>query len=187
MLKLKPKEFARYKFLNSMFLGLSSGSIFTIYATLKPSIYSVGGIGLAIAMILVAKMYEKILNIYYFYRISLFVELVVLILVLIFLIKPYYYATALAIYIGYQLTFTFGSYLVRAETLIAKKKFILTLFDTYKQYGYLAGLVLSFLFYKVLESYGIDTNQDKVYDLHFLLLLTEIFIIAMLINSFEKS
>jgi len=119
MLKLNPKWYLRYKFLNSLFLGLSVGAIFTIYAPLKPSIYSIGGIALAIGMLFIARLYHKILTISWFYRISLLVELVLLVVIVVFLIRPYTYQTALLVYLGYQLTFVFGSYLVRAETLIA--------------------------------------------------------------------
>ena len=126
------------------------GSIFTIYAPLNPSIYSFGGIILAISMLFVAKLYSKILNVEYFYRISLFVELIALVLICGFLIFSYSYATALFIYIGYQATFTFGSYLVRAETVLLKKAQILTFLDVAKQKGYLVGMGISFLFYKIL-------------------------------------
>ena len=150
-LKINTREFIKYKFLNSLFLGISVGSIFIIYSPLEPSIYSFGGILLALAMLFIAKLYSKILNIYYFYRISLFVEIITLILVSGFLIFSYSYATALLVYIGYQVTFTFGSYLVRAETVLLKKSKILTFLDVAKQKGYLAGMAISFIFYKLLE------------------------------------
>ena len=186
MLVLNPKWYIRYTFLNSLFLGLSVGAIFTIYAPLKPSIYSLGGIALALGMLLIARLYEKILNIEWFYRISLFVEFVLLLVMLVFLIYPYTYQTALLVYLGYQLTFVFGSYLVRAETLIAKSDELLTAIDTAKQLGYLIGMGASYLFYKILEYQGISENKDKVYDLHFLLIGVEILIIFSIIKSFRK-
>jgi len=186
VLVLNPKWYIRYKFLNSLFLGLSVGAIFTIYAPLKPSIYSLGGIALALGMLLIARLYEKILNIEWFYRISLFVEFVLLLVMLVFLIYPYTYQTALLVYLGYQLTFVFGSYLVRAETLIAKSDELLTAIDTAKQLGYLIGMGASYLFYKILEYQGISENKDKVYDLHFLLIGVEILIIFSIIKSFRK-
>ena len=138
-------------------------------------------------MLFIAKLYSKILNIKYFYRISLFVELIALVLICGFLIFSYSYATAFFIYIGYQATFTFGSYLVRAETVLLKKAKILTFLDVAKQKGYLAGLGISFLFYKILEYYfGIEDNQMKVYYIHFLLLFVEICIIVYLQKSFIK-
>jgi hypothetical protein len=182
-----PRSFIKYKFFNSFFLGLSVGSIFTIYAPLKPSIYSIGGIFLAIGMLLIARLYTKIMTVEYFYKISLFVELVILSLVLFYLFRPYGYATALFVYVGYQTTFVFGSYLVRAETVIGKKRKIYTFFDTAKQLGYLFGLALSFGFYQLLESgFDIAKNSDKVYALHFLLLFCQVIILYFLVRSFKR-
>ena len=184
--RLYPRRYFWYKFVNSLFTGLSIGSIFTIYAPLKPSIYSVGGVLLALGMLIVAKFYEKLMNLKIFFFISLFVEIVILFLVSYFLIKPYTYTTALLVYAGYQLTFVFGSYLVRTETIFLKKKKFLSLVDIYKQAGYLSGLVVSFIFYRSLEYFlGITTNQDKVYYLHFILLFVEVLIIILLIRSFR--
>lgn len=188
IISLKPRIYIWYKFFNSFFTGLSIGSIFTIYAPLKPSIYSVGGILLAVGMLIVAKFYEKLMNIQKFFYISLFVETVILFLVLYFLINPYTYTTALFVYAGYQLTFIFGAYLVRAETLIVRKKNLLSIIDIYRQSGYLLGMAVSFIFYKFLEYFlGILSNQDKVYYLHFLLVMVELSIIITLIRSFKKS
>jgi len=186
MLTLNPSWYLRYKFLNSLFLGLSVGAIFTIYAPLKPSIYSIGGIALAVAMLIIARLYHKILTIEWFYRISLLVELVLLVVMLVFLMHPYTYQTALLVYLGYQLTFVFGSYLVRAETLIAKSDTLLTAIDTAKQFGYLIGMGASYLFYKILSYQGISENRDKVYDLHFLLIAVELIIIFSIFKSFRR-
>ncbi|WP_457624405.1 hypothetical protein [Persephonella sp.] len=181
-----PRRYFWYRFFNSIFTGLSVGSIFTIYVPLKPSIYSVGGILLAAGMLVVARFYEKLMNLRNFFLISVFVEAVVLFLVIFFLLKPYTYTTALLIYAGYQLTFVFGSYLVRTETIFLKKKKFLSLLDMYKQSGYLGGLVVSFLFYQGLERLsGIETNQEKVYLLHFLLLFVELVVIYTLLRSFK--
>ncbi len=186
MLTLVPHWFIRYKFFNSLFLGLSVGAIFTIYTPLKPSIYSIGGIVLAVGMLAVAWLYHKILNIEWFYRITLLVEIVLLVVVVYFLLFPYTYQTALLVYIGYQITFVFGSYLVRAETIIAKSDTLLTSIDTAKQLGYLIGMGTSYLFYKILEYRGVAQNQEKVYDLHYLLLIVEMIIIAMILKSFKR-
>ena len=186
-LTIEPKYYTLYKFFNSMFLGLSMGSIFTIYAPLKPSIYSIGGIILALGMIAVAKYYEKILNINYFFKISLLVEFVILFIVIFYLIKPYGYMTALLVYSGYQLTFMFGSYLVRAETLLLKEDKLLSRVDMAKQAGNLTGMLISFLFYKLLEYFGdISNNSDKVYYMHYLLLVSELIIITLIFKSFVQ-
>jgi len=110
-----------------------------------------------------------------------------LFVMLIFLLHPYNYKTALLVYIGYQVTFMFGSYLVRAETIIAKDDTLLTAIDTAKQLGYLFGMALSYLFYKVLEHYSISQNKEQVYDLHFILVGVELLIIFSIFKSFKKS
>ena len=185
--KINIREFIKYKLLNSLFLGVSLGSIFTIYSPLEPSIYSLGGIVLAIFTLFIAKLYSKIINIYYFFRISLLVEVVILVFVLYFLFFSYSYMTALLVYVGYQITFIFGSYLVRAETILIQRTQLLSFLDVAKQKGYLIGLALSYIFYKIVENYlGIDNNQDKVYYLHFILLFTEILTIYYLLKAFNK-
>ena len=186
-LKIEQGAYVLYKLFNSLFLGISVGSIFTIYAPLEPSVYSIGGIILALGMLIVAKQYHKILNVTYFYIISILVELVVLALVVGFLIFSYCYHTALWIYIGYQLTFVFGSYLVRAETLVLKEDNILTRIDTAKQIGYLVGMALSYVFYKLIE-YGWQINDPKeqVYSLHYILFVVEIVVIIFLMKAFRK-
>ena len=128
-LRINNRNFIRYKFLNSLFLGTSIGIIFTIYEPLEPDVYSIGGIILAISMLLVATQYSRILNITYFYRISLFVELIILSVIIAFLLFSFNYQIALTVYIGYQITFMFGSYLVRGETLLLKKDRILTFME----------------------------------------------------------
>ena len=185
-LQLLPDWFIRYKFVNSLFLGLSVGAIFTIYAPLDPSIYSLGGVVLAIAMLIVARLYHRIMTTSWFFRISLFVEVVLLLAILYFLLFPYTYQTALLVYIGYQITFVFGSYLVRAETLLLSSDTLLTRLDTAKQLGYLIGMASSYLFYKLIALYGTQSNQDKVYDLHFLLLITEVIVIWLILMSFKR-
>ena len=186
-LRINNRNFIKYKFFNSLFLGTSIGSIFTIYTPLEPSVYSIGGIILVVGMLIVATLYTKILNINYFYKISLFVELVILSVIVAFLLFSFNYQIALLVYIGYQITFMFGSYLMRGETLILKKDRILTLVDMAKQFGYLLGLLMSYLFYKAIEyQFQIIDNQSQVFYIHYLLLLIESLVIIFLIRSFEK-
>ena len=186
-LRINNRNFFRYKFFNSLFLGTSIGSVFTIYAPLDPSVYSIGGIVLAASMLIVATLYSRILNINYFYKISLFVELVILSVIVAFLLLSFNYQIALFVYIGYQITFMFGSYLIRGETLLLKKDRLLTLVDVAKQFGYLTGLALSFLFYKFIEyQFQIIDNQTQVFYIHYLLLIIEIIVIIFLVKSFEK-
>ena len=187
MLTLIPKWFIRYKFFNSLFLGLSVGAIFTLYTPLEPSIYSLGGIILAIAMLFIARLYQHILNVQWFFRISFFVELVLLLAIFYFLLNQYNYQTALVMYIGYQVTFIFGSYLVRAETLLLQTDALLTKLDTAKQLGYLVGMGVSYLFYKFLIFKNIIQNQEQVYFLHYILIIIEFIIIVLILKSFKKS
>jgi hypothetical protein len=162
------------------------GAIFTLYAPLKPSLYSLGGIVLALLMLLVARLYTYILNVQWFFRISLFVELVLLIAILFFLYNQYDYQTALIMYIGYQVTFIFGSYLVRVETLLLKTDTLLTKIDTAKQLGYLFGMGLSYIFYKILSTQDITQNQEQVYLLHYLLIIIELIVVGLILKSFKK-
>ena len=187
MLTIIPKWFIRYKFFNSLFLGLSVGAIFTLYSPLEPSIYSLGGVFLALAMLIVARFYKQILNAEWFFRISLFVEVVLVIAIFYFLYHQYSYKTALLMYIGYQITFVFGSYLIRAETLLLKTDELLTQLDTTKQLGYLFGMGISYIFYKILELYSVESNQIQVYNLHFLLLGVEIIVIFLILKSFLRT
>ena len=185
-INLNQKAFILYKWFNSLFLGLSIGSVFTIYEPLEPSVYSLGGIVLAAAMIIVAKYYYKILNAYYFFRISLAVEVIVLAMLVAFLIFSYSYQIALLIYIGYQITFVFGSYLVRAETLVFKEDSMLTKIDMAKQIGYLVGMAASYAFYKSVEHFDLlSEKQEQVYYIHFLLVAIELIVITLLWKAFN--
>ncbi len=187
-LNLNQRAFIIYKWFNSLFLGVSIGSVFTIYEPLDPSVYSLGGIFLALIMIIVAKFYYKILNAYYFFRISILVELIVLAMLVSFLIFSYSYQTALFIYIGYQITFVFGSYLVRAETLVFNDNEVLTKIDMAKQIGYLLGMAFSYLYYKGLEYYElIIDKQEQVYNIHFILVAIELAVLYFLIRAFTKT
>tara|TARA_Y100000766_G_scaffold238234_1_gene214751 strand:- start:258 stop:845 length:588 start_codon:yes stop_codon:yes gene_type:complete len=186
-LRINSKKFITYKFFNSLFAGISAGVTLIIFSSLDPSIASISGIALTICTLFVATLYSKILNINYFYKISLFVELIILCVVTGFLLFSFNYKIALFIYIGYQISFIFGDYLWRAETLMLKKDKILTLVDIFKKTGYLAGLAIALLFYKLLEyKFQIIDNQTKVFFVHYLLLLVQILIIYFLIKSFEK-
>ena len=185
-INLNQSAFILYKWFNSLFLGVSIGSVFTIYEPLEPSVYSLGGIALAGAMIIVANFYHKILNTYYFFRLSLAVELIVMLMLIAFLIFSYSYQSALLIYIGYQITFVFGSYLVRAETLVFKEDHVLTKIDMAKQIGYLVGMAVSYAFYKGVEYFELSSDkQEQVYYIHFLLVAIELIVITLLWKAFN--
>jgi len=186
-MQLVEKNFLIYKLLNSSFTGVSIGILFKIYEPLDPEIYSIGGMVLAVAMIVIAKFYERLLNIKSFYRISLFVEAVMLLTVISFLVLGVSLTSALLIYCGYQLTFIFGGYLVRAETLVTHRKELLSKIDMLKQVGYLVGLGASFLFYKALDmGLGITVPNDQIIILHYFLILLQSVILLLVISSFKK-
>lgn len=181
------RPYLKYKFFDSLFLGLSIGTIFLIYTPLSPSLYSLGGIFLALGMIMIAKLYVKILTLRYFFLISLFVELVLLAVISFFIIFSYSYTTALVVYAGYQLTFAFGAYLMRAETIFLKKTKLLQMVDIVRQKGYLTGMLASYLFYK-FEIYilHVKSHKTQVYDIHFVLLFVETVIIFYILKAFKK-
>lgn len=175
-----------YKLLNSLFFGLAVGSVFVLYTPLEPSVFSLGGIGLAVGLLLVAKMYEKMMNLLVFYRITLLVEILSLLIVISFLIFQYNYQNVLFIYISYQLTFVFGNYLMRMETLALKRTALLSFADVIKQQGYLAGMVISYLFYKIIEFFGVINKESQVYYLHVGLLIVQIVIIYCIFKAFRS-
>ena len=188
-MELNKKYFLLYKFFNSLFTGLSIGILFTIYKPIEdPSIYSLGGIVLASSMLIIAFFYQKILNIRSFFRISLLVEIAILISLLVFLMLEVSIFSALLIYCIYQFTFIFGGYLVRAETLVAKEKDFLGRIDVFKQIGYLIGLSLSYGFYKLIDYvYIISEPIIQIRVLHYILIVIQLIIILLLIISLKNT
>lgn len=185
-MSLHVRAYLWYKLFNSLFFGFSVGSIFVLYTPLEPSVFSLGGIVLALGLLVVAKFYEKMMHLLVFYRVNLMVELIPLMIIISFLVFKYHYLNALFIYASYQITFMFGGYLVRVETLLLKKTALLSFADVMKQKGYLIGMLLSYGFYKALEYGDIYDKQIQVYDLHILLLLLQIVIIYLLLKAFSK-
>ena len=184
-LTIDNSNYLKYKFFNSLFLGISVGSYITIYSPLDIKTFSIGGIFLAVAMIVIAKYYNEIINVNYFKKISLIVEYCILISLLILLIFSFSYAISLVIYVIYQITFSFGSYLVRAETMLFNEKKIISKLDVIKQQGTLIGMGFSFVFYKLIENYLlIDDNETQVYYVHFVLVIVQLITIVFLTNSF---
>ena len=95
--------------------------------------------------------------------------------------------SALLIYIGYQFTFTFGGYLVRAETLVASDKELLGKIDFNKQLGYLVGLGASFVFYYTLnDGFEIVDTMSQIMILHYLLIILQVLIVLFLKASFSR-
>jgi hypothetical protein len=110
-----------------------------------------------------------------------------LITVIIFIFLQISLLSALLIYIGYQFTFTFGGYLIRAETLVANDKELLGKIDFNKQLGYLAGLGVSFVFYYTLNNgFEIIVPESQIIILHYLLIILQVLIVLFLKASFSR-
>ena len=185
-MKLLFRPYLRYKFFNALFTGMVGGSVFTIYSSLSPSTFSVGGIILALGMMALAYVYHRLMTLKYFYGFTLATELIMLLMVGYYLLFSTNLMSALIVYSAYQFSFIFGGYLVRAETHFARHARMMGWIDVAKQQGSLAGLALSYGFYKLLEHFGTYKSSTQVYDLHFVLLGLELLIIVCLILSFKK-
>ncbi|TLD82675.1 hypothetical protein LS70_006825 [Helicobacter sp. MIT 11-5569] len=189
-IKSKPRIHLRfylaYKLLNSLFLGVSLGTIFTIYTPLSPKIYSIGGIALAFGAWCLTFFYTKILKEKPYKVILLGIELIPFFYILAFLAFPHTFLGAILVYILYQITFIFGDYLGRAETLIFSKRRILSALDKRKQIGYLLGLGIAFLFYAFLESQNIMQKEVQIYKIHFLLFLLQCCVFFTIFYAFKK-
>lgn len=178
--------FIAYKFFNSLFLGLSIGSVFVLYSPLSPSVFSAGGIGLALGTLMIATQYHWLFAVDWFFRVSMLVELVILVAVIGVLLYPLSAGLALGVYVGYQLTFAFGSYLVRCETLLIPNDHRLTLLDVAKQAGYLVGMACSWGFYTVNEAvWQISDKTEQVLLMHWPLLGVELLIVILLYVAFR--
>ena len=131
--------FIRYKFLNSS----SSACPWAPYSSSIPQCASrVLGwrARLAFGTLIVATQYRRILVPAWFFRLSIAVELITLSGVTAVLVLPIALPLALFVYIGYQITFSLGSYLVRCETLLMGSVEQLRQLDIAKQAGYLLGM-----------------------------------------------
>lgn len=140
---------------------------------------------LALGLMGMAYVYHHLMRLERFFILSLAAEIIMLGMIGYFLVFPKYQLTALIVYGAYQLSFVFGGYLVRAETHFARKARIMGWIDIAKQQGYLAGLLLSYGFYKLLEHYGFSDAKMQVYGLHILLFPLEITIIMLLFGAFR--
>lgn len=183
-MKLNFRHYLTYKLVNSLFTGLVGGSIFTIYAQISPSVFSLGGIALALGLWGMALYYHRLMSEKRFFAISIFVEGVMFAMVGYFLLWSEYQHTALIVYIAYQLSFMMGGYIVRAESFFGKKGRLLGWIDAKKQQGYIAGLALSYLFYQLLENGGITAASQQVYYLHEVLFVLQGVVIFALWRAF---
>lgn len=179
--------FLAYKFFNSLFLGLSIGAVFTLYEPLSPATFSAGGVGLALATMVIATQYHRIFDPWWFFRLSLGVEVIILFGVIGVLIYPIEQPLALFIYLGYQVTFALGSYLVRCETLLVVEQRRLTQLDVTKQIAYLIGMGASWAAYLLMENhFAVVDKAAQVVAIHGPLLVVEAAVIACLVLAFSR-
>ena len=184
---IRPVAFIRYKFLNSLFLGLSVGAVFVLYTPLSPAVFSAGGLGLAVGTLIVATQYRRILAPAWFFRLSVLVELITLSGVAAVLILPIEAPLALFVYIGYQITFSLGNYLVRCETLLMVAVDQLRRLDVAKQAGYLLGMGGAWAVYAGLEHFAaIDDRVEQVVSLHWVLVVIEVAVVVALWRAFNR-
>lgn len=184
---IRPAAFILYKFVNSLFLGLSVGAVFVLYTPLSPAVFSAGGIGLALGTLIVATQYRRILEPAWFFRLSLGVELVTLSGVAAVLLFPLELPLALFVYIGYQITFSLGNYLVRCETLLMVSVEQLRKLDMAKQAGYLLGMGSAWAIYASLERFaGVDERVEQVVSLHWVLAVIEVMVVVALWQAFNR-
>ncbi|MDG2460568.1 MAG: hypothetical protein P8M73_06785 [Luminiphilus sp.] len=184
---IRTEAFVRYKFMNSLFFGLSVGAVFVLYTPLSPAVFSAGGVGLAFATLAVATQYSRILTPAWFFRSSLAVELVTLSGVAAVLLFPVDTPLALFVYIGYQVTFALGSYLVRCETLLMGSVEQLRKLDVAKQAGYLLGMAGAWAAYSCLEQVADVTDRtEQVVSLHALLVVVEALVVLTLWQAFNR-
>ena len=184
---IRPAAFIRYKFLNSLFLGLSVGAVFVLYTPLSPAVFSAGGLGLALGTLIVATQYRRILVPAWFFRLSIAVELITLSGVTAVLVLPIALPLALFVYIGYQITFSLGSYLVRCETLLMGSVEQLRQLDIAKQAGYLLGMAAAWAIYTGLEHWLMVSEETaQVVSLHWALWGLEVMVLGALWGAFNR-
>jgi putative membrane protein len=185
---IRPDAFIRYKFLNSLFLGLSVGAVFVLYTPLSPAVFSAGGFGLALATLVVATQYRRILTPFWFFSSSLLVELVTLSGIAAVVLFPVETPLALFVYVGYQITFSLGNYLVRCETLLMVNASQLARLDVAKQFGYIIGMGAAWIFYSGLETLaGVANRIEQVVALHYVLIGIELLVLLALWRAFRVS
>lgn len=185
---IRPDAFIRYKFLNSLFLGLSVGAVFVLYTPLSPAVFSAGGFGLALATLVVATQYRRILTPFWFFSSSLLVELVTLSGIAAVVLFPVETPLALFVYVGYQITFSLGNYLVRCETLLMVNASQLARLDVAKQLGYIIGMGAAWIFYTGLETLaGVANRIEQVVALHYVLIGIELLVLLALWRAFRVS
>lgn len=186
-MRLLARPYLAFKFFNSLFAGAAMGAVFAIYALIDPAVFSAGGLLLAAGMLIIARLYSRLMNLPAFFVVTIGVETVMLIVVALYLWQPLNPVIALSVYGGYQVMFLFGNYLIRAETLFLKRIKMLSWLDVRKQTGYLLGLALSWVVYRWLEEgFSVTDKTEQVWWLHWGLLAVQVAVIVFALAAFRK-
>lgn len=181
------RRYFAYKYLNAIFGGAVTGSVFTVYALLEPSLFSLGGIIVAIGVFIVAKLYGRLMNPRRFFEVTMATEILTLCSLVLFISLPKSYVMSLGYFWLYQCIFIFGIYLVRAESYLLRHIALLSMADRLKQKGYIVGLIISYGFYKGAHFLGVYDSWNQVWYLYLFLSIVQIVIIALLFRAFSGS
>lgn len=188
--RVRIKPYIQYKFVNSVFTGLSTGAVFVIYGILEPSVFSVGGLLLSIGTFWIAKYYSSLMRLRAYYWTTVATEVIILFSVILILALPKSSFLALAYYAVLNLVFVFGTYLMRFESTLFRRNRVLSAIDSAKQVGNLLGLALSWMFYESLKmlspSAGAEKSWEQIYKLHWVLIVVQLLTFFLCLRSFEK-
>jgi hypothetical protein len=184
--KIDIRSYVYYKFLSSTYAGSALGSIFIIYASLQPVVFSIGGIALAIGGWIVALFYVRMIKLGSFFVVGGIVETLLLVLTVCFVVFHNSTWIAFFVYSLYQIGFLFGGYLVRAETKLLSRTKLFSIFDKAKQMGYLAGLSFSFIAYETFGRIGIEDAKEQIVYLYTSLILLQIVVLIFYSKAFSR-
>tara|TARA_Y100000746_G_scaffold200424_1_gene184800 strand:- start:12 stop:593 length:582 start_codon:yes stop_codon:yes gene_type:complete len=186
-LSINYRKYLKYKFFNSLFTGVGTGSYVTQYNPIGIMEIAIISIIFTCFSILIALYYQKLMYKRYFFIVALFVEIVMALWICCYLFFGISHEIALLIYMCRSITFVFGDFLSRCETYLFKKPKIFTLIDYNRQMGLIIGMIFAVVFYNILNNqYAIFDNNTLVYYIHFVLILIQVIIIMNLIDSFKK-
>ena len=184
-LRLKP--FVAYKSINAFFQGVWGTAYVALMAPLPPEAFSIGPLAFALGPLLVALGYSRLLNLPWFFRISVSVEVIALLSVVAVLLYPQSFLLAAGVYFGFQLALIFGNYLVRLETLVIAKESFKPV-DIGKTLGALAGALFALGFYQWARTWlGTDDSLVLIQYLHYPLLIVQLSNLTLLLASFDRA
>ena len=184
-LRLKP--FVAYKSINAFFQGVWGTAYVALMAPLPPEAFSIGPLAFALGPLLVALGYSRLLNLPWFFRISVSVEVIALLSVVAVLLYPQSFLLAAGVYLGFQLALIFGNYLVRLETLVIAKESFKSV-DIGKTLGALAGALFALGFYQWARTWlGADDSLVLIQYLHYPLLIVQLSNLSLLLASFDRA